>query len=131
MVTETPKPPRPLKRQCRASSSIPLRKCACSGQLCAACDTQGAGRTHQDRTGAGLQSERQKPQPKPRSRYRLATRRIYVTWRQLRQDGGVTVNANQALVITQEQLEQIRQLREDPYKEPASEGFRKEETKLE
>ena len=46
-------------------------------------------------------------------------------------EGGMTVHANQALVITQEQLEQIRQLREDPYKEPASEGFRKEDTKLE
>jgi hypothetical protein len=30
-------------------------------------------------------------------------------------EDGMTVHANQALVITQEQLEQIRQLRDDPF----------------
>jgi len=34
------------------------------------------------------------------------------------------------LVVTQEQLEQIRALRDDPLKKPTSEGFRKD-TKLE
>jgi hypothetical protein len=38
-------------------------------------------------------------------------------------EGGMTVNANQALIVTQEQLEQIRQLRDDPFAKPAiSEG---------
>jgi hypothetical protein len=36
-------------------------------------------------------------------------------------EGGVTVNANQALVVTQEQLEQIRQLRGVPEPEQLQE----------
>src|SRR4029077_8993125 len=37
-------------------------------------------------------------------------------------EGGVTVNTNQALVVTQEQLEQIRQLRAVPEPEQLQEG---------
>jgi hypothetical protein len=37
-------------------------------------------------------------------------------------EGGVTVNANQALVVTQEQLEQIRQLRGVPEPEQLQDG---------